>query len=77
MKVIDYQPNSSNFNPIENLWKKVKDRVQRMCRLHNKDQMWTLVNLTWEDIPQESIKKLISTMPNRMEVMMVAQGGSI
>ena len=40
------------------------------------NEMWTSVNLAWEDIPQESIQKLISTMPNQMEAVIAAEGGS-
>jgi len=30
------------------------------------------MNLTWEDIPQESILKLISTMPNESEAIIAS-----
>ena len=30
----------------------------------------------WEDIPQENISKLISTMPHQMQAILEAHGGS-
>ena len=50
--------------------------MQKRHKLQIADEMWTLVNLAWEDIPQDSIQKLISTMPNQMEAVIVAKGGS-
>ena len=76
LKKLDWPPNSPDLNPIENVQKQVKDQVQQRNRPRNKDEMWTSVNLAQEDIPQESIKKLISTMPTRMKAVIAAQGGS-
>lgn len=73
---LEWPANSPDLNPIENVWKQVKDQVQKRRRPQNIDEMWTAVNLAWEDIPQESIQKLISTMPNRMEAVIAAKGGS-
>jgi hypothetical protein len=38
--------------------------------------MWTLVCSAWEDIPQERICKLISTMPLQMQAMIEAHRGN-
>ena len=64
LKKLNWPANSPNLNPIENLWKQCKNRVQERNRPGNKDEMWILVSSVWEDIPQENISKLISTMPH-------------
>lgn len=76
LKKFEWPANSLDLNPIENMWKQVKNQVKQRNRLQNKDKMWILVNLAQEDIPQESIQKLISTMPNQMEAVIVTKGGS-
>jgi hypothetical protein len=60
---LTWPANSHDLNPIDNLWKQCKDRVQQANRPRNKDEMWTSVCLAWKNIPQERICKLISTMP--------------
>lgn len=76
MQKLQWPANSPDLNPIENVWKQCKDRVQIMHRPKNKEEMWTSVNAAWEDISQETLCKLISTMPERMQAVVEAKGGS-
>jgi len=58
------------------VWKQVKDEVQKRYKPQNIDEMWIAVNLAWEYIPQKSIQKLISIMPNQMEDVIATKSGS-
>lgn len=41
LRKLEWPPNSHDFNPVTNLWKQVKDRVQQRSKPQNKDEMWT------------------------------------
>ena len=77
LKKLNWPANSLNLNPIENLWKQCKNRVQERNRPSNKDEMWALVSFVWEYIPQENISKLISTMLHQMQAVLETHGGRI
>ena len=66
IKKLKWPANSPDLNPLENLSEQYKDQVQLKNCPRNKDKMWALVNRAWENISQEAICKLISTMPDQM-----------
>jgi len=76
MKKLQWLANSPDLNPIENVWKLCKDRVQQHHRPKSRDDMWRIVNAVWEDLLQESLCKLISSIPLQMQVVVAAKGGS-
>ena len=60
--MLDCPPQSSNLNPIKNLWFYIK-------RFQPKDlnQLFIAIEQSWNLIPQALIKNLINLMPSRCQ----------
>jgi transposase len=69
---MNWPPNSPDLNPIENLWKIVKD----LLRYHNKEEMIQIIQEVWTQVSQEQLQRLILNMPARMQAVIEAKGGS-
>ncbi|CAA9501973.1 MAG: hypothetical protein AVDCRST_MAG96-2018 [uncultured Segetibacter sp.] len=76
IKKLQWPPNSPDLNPIENLWKIVKDSVQNDVMPRNKDELVESVQRAWEGISMEILEVLIASMPFRMKAVIQAKGGS-
>ena len=77
IKKLNWPANSPDLNPIENLWKIVKNRVQNISRPKNKEELVESLHRVWEEIPLEFLQTLISSMPTRMKEVIDAKGSSI
>jgi hypothetical protein len=68
---------SSDLNPIEHVW----DMLGRRVRQHRSSPQ-TLQDLRnvlieeWDNISQEEVTNLISSMPQRLEAVIRARGGN-
>ena len=76
MKKLVWPTNSLDLNPIENLWKIIKDLLHHYNMPKNKQELIELIQQIWNEISLEQLKRLISTMLNRMQAMISANGGS-
>ena len=72
---IVWPPNSPDLNPIENMWKLLKDALQKKRRPKNKEQMWVAVEVEWMAIPQSKLESLVASLPERMRDVCAADGG--
>jgi transposase len=77
MKKLRWPAQSPDLNPIENLWYICKTRLQKKARPHNKEDLWLEVEKTWKELTQESLALLVQSMPERIEDIIKAKGGSI
>jgi hypothetical protein len=68
--------NSPNLNPLENLWKIVKDLLGQHPRPKNKQEMAPTIQSTWDTMSLEELQTLIRTMPGRMQAVLSPRGGS-
>lgn len=67
--------NSPDLNPIENIWKLLKDRVQKNDKPKNPDTMWTILEAEWRAIPESKLESLVASMPERIKAVLAARGG--
>jgi len=73
---LQWLPNSLDLNPIENLWKIMKDFLYHHKKPSNKQEMMDTIKTVWEEVSFEQLQNLIESMPNRMKVVISARGGS-
>ena len=76
MKKLVWHANSHDLNPIENLWKIVKDLLRHHNMPKNKQEMIQLINQIWDEISLHQLRRLITNMLNRMWGVISASGGS-
>jgi transposase len=66
---------SPDLNPIENLWdtlqKQVRNRDQRPANIH---ELYAALQEEWERIPRHTYRKLINSMPKRVDECIEKQG---
>ena len=72
--MIEWPSQSPDLNPIENLWGVLKNEVSKR-QFSNKAELWSFVKEEWQKIPIETCRKLISSMPNRMQKVIENKGG--
>lgn len=63
---MNWPANSPDLNPIENLWKTVKDLLRHHNRPKNKEEMIHIIKAVWDEVSMERLQSLIATMPKRM-----------
>jgi transposase len=74
---VDWPSLSPNLNPIEHLWDELKRRVRLINPgLSSVEDLTSALIEEWEHIPQESVKKLIRSMTNRLRAIIRARGGN-
>ena len=77
LEKMDWPSNSPDLNPIENVWKWLKDGIQKKFQPNNLDEMKVAVEAQWEEIPSEKLEALVATMPARMQAVVKSKGGSM
>ena len=77
IRLLPWPPSSPDANPIENLWSLVKRRL-KSSRCSSKSALIAAFIQVWnhdEEI-QQMCKKLIQSMPDRIEAILASKGGS-
>ena len=76
MKKLVQLANSPYLNPIENLWKIVKDLICHHNMPKIKQEMIQLIKQIWDEVPLHQLKRLIANMLNRMRAVISVSDGS-
>ncbi|CAK1586978.1 unnamed protein product [Parnassius mnemosyne] len=72
-----WSPYPDDLNPIEHIWDNLKRRVRsRIPAPTTIDELKQSVIEEWQNIPQQQIKDVIDSMPNRLMEVMRARGGN-
>ena len=75
IKVLEWPSQSPDLNPIENLWKELKKRVQRRAPTNLQD-LKTICLEEWAKITPEQCGQLVTTYKKRLEAVIINKGFS-
>jgi len=75
MVELPWSGNSPDLNPIEHLWAGLKKRlVKNNQKFTSKEQLWEAIQLEYEATPLNTCKKLVHSMPRRLQAVIPAKG---
>lgn len=63
-----------DLNPIENLWSELKSQVLKQ-ECSNYTQMWENIEKAWYSISVETCRKLMASMPRKVDAVLKNNGG--
>ena len=67
---------SPDLNPIEHLWREVKNMVRKAKdKPRNLVELDNLVLQAWRDVPPEMCHRLVDSLPWRIATCIAAEGG--
>jgi transposase len=76
VKVLDWPSQSPDLNPIEHLWRRLKQQLAGYpTKARSIDELWERVEVEWEKIPAQVCVNLIESMPRRVTAVLKAKGG--
>lgn len=73
LNVMVWPPQSPDLNPIENLWQ-IVDRWIDRSNIRSKDELFRRIQSAWNGVPQDTITKLINSMPSRCAAVIQNNG---
>ena len=74
VNVMPWPSRSPDLNPLENFWDVLKQRVA-LRNPQNRNQLLQYIINEWQNIPQNSIRNYIMSMPSRCRAVIRARGG--
>ena len=74
IRVLEWPPQSPDLNPIENLWRELGKSVRRQ-RCGNLNNLRQALVAEWDRIPVRLCRKLVRSMPRRIQAVIRARGG--
>lgn len=77
LSLLDWPGNSADMNPIENIWKMLKDKMNQENVITNKRQLMERMLQVWFHDQQlkDCAKSMIRQMPVRIAAVIKARGG--
>ena len=76
VKVLDWPAQSPDLNPIEHLWNEMDRRLRQLkIPVRTQDQLWDAIQKIWVELGSDICKKLVDTIPTRINDVIKANGG--
>jgi hypothetical protein len=77
LETFPHPAQSPDMNPIEHVWKRLKVLINKHpIQPGNVDELWVALQEEWLNIDHTFINSLIDSMPNRVQALHRARGGS-
>lgn len=71
--VLQTPPQSPDLNPIENLWSFLEREIRKHV-INNVNDLKTALQEEWTKIPVQYVKRLVESMPRRLEAVIKSKG---
>lgn len=76
INILDWPAQSPDLNPIEHLWDEADRRLrQYQVKISSKEALWESLQQVWGEIEVETCRKLIESLPQRINDVIRAKGG--
>jgi hypothetical protein len=63
------------LSPIENLWGILSEKIYSEGKTYDsKDELWEAIQTAWDAVPEEVLKNLYKSIPNRL-IKVLESGG--
>ncbi|GET58377.1 IS630 family transposase [Rhizophagus irregularis DAOM 181602=DAOM 197198] len=73
--IIDWPANSPDLNPIENIWKHLKDNIQaRKTFPRTVSELKVALSEEWENLDCSIFEEVVASMPQRINAVLEARG---
>lgn len=77
IRKMDWPSRSPDLNPIENIWKIMKDNIQKRQDFpRNVNDLKTALKEEWSKLDTSVLRRVVDSMPRRIEAVLNANGGS-
>lgn len=73
IELLNWPPQSPDLNPIENLWYQLKTGIHKE-KIHKIRDLPATLEQCWENLSIEKCRKLIESMPNRIDEVIKSKG---
>ena len=70
-----WPPSSPDLNTIEHVWP-IVGRLICGQTFRDREELWTALQSAFESVTSDQICKLVSSMPDRIQAVLMARGGS-
>lgn len=80
--ILDWPPYSPDLNPIENIWKILKENIYKAdpelatlgSNIASKQRLIQVAISCWEDIKEKVLRDLVSSMRRRLSAVIKTKG---
>ncbi|KAK7919271.1 hypothetical protein WMY93_010555 [Mugilogobius chulae] len=78
-KELTWPPDSAELNPMEQLWDVLDKQIKSMnaSPLTSLEELKNLLQASWSQIPQDSFRGLVESMPHRVKAVLQSRGGPL